>query len=121
ETAWCELVHNVGTNQVVRSRGIERTRLIQHRLRNICAGYIQSEVPKESSRSTGSTAKVERARAMVMTLNQPRQIAKREIIRSMEPKRGVRARAFLFLVHIAEGLIHGNFLLWPKGKGGAIR
>src|SRR5262249_37612831 len=106
KTVWCELVHNVGTNQMVISGWVERTRLIQHRLRNIWAGDVQSEISKESSRSTGPTAEVERARAMVISVNQCGQIPKREIIGSRKIKRGIRARPFLIFVHVIERMIH---------------
>src|SRR5262245_7641760 len=75
---------------------------LQHCLRDICADDVQPEISKESSRSTGSAAEVERARAVVIVANQGRQIAKREIVRSRKLKRRIRARPFLIFVHVAE-------------------
>src|SRR5919197_634098 len=95
KTAWCELVHNAVPNKAVISRSVERARLIQHCLRNVCAGDIQSEISKESSRSTGSAAEVESSTAVVVAPNQCRQIAKREVVRSRKLKRRICARAFL--------------------------
>ena len=97
--------------KVVLSRRVERARLIQHCLRDVCADDVQPEISKESSRSTGSAAEVERARAMVIAANQSRQIAKREIVRSRKLKRRICARPFLVFIHVAECVIHGELLV----------
>jgi len=97
---------------VVLSGRLERTCLIQHCLRDIRANDTQSEISKESGRSTSTAAEVERGRAVVIAPNQRRQIAKREIVRSRKLKRRIRACSLLVFVHVSERAIHRISIGW---------
>ena len=96
----------------LRIHRLKRTGLIQHCLRNICANDSESEISKESSRSTSAAAEVKRARGVAVTLNQYRQVAKREIVRSRKLKRRICPSSFLIFVHVSERAIHRISFGW---------
>jgi len=106
------------TNKVVLSRRVDRACLIQHCLRDICADDVKSEISKESSRSAGAAAEVERTRAVVIAANQGRQIAEREIVRSRKLKCRIGARPFLIFVHVGESAVHLEMSGCGRGVSG---